>query len=95
MSCKKQQSELSYRISRSPTSDFLICNHPRIGGIHLATGGSLHGWKFLPIIGHLILDSIEDCLEEDLSRLWAYDVKGNEETELEKQPQELTGYLDH
>lgn len=60
------------RRSRTPTKDFLITAHPRIDGIHIATGGSGHGWKFLPIIGDLILDSVEGKLPDELKRKWSF-----------------------
>jgi sarcosine oxidase / L-pipecolate oxidase len=60
------------RRSRTPTKDFLIAGHPRIAGIHVATGGSGHGWKFLPIIGDLIVDSVEGNLPHELKQKWAF-----------------------
>ena len=39
--------------------DFWIDQHPRIKGLHIAAGGSGHGFKFGPILGSLISDSIE------------------------------------
>ncbi|KAJ3542727.1 hypothetical protein NM208_g3942 [Fusarium decemcellulare] len=59
-------------ISRAPTHDFLVAPHPRTSGIHLATGGSAHGWKFLPIIGDFIVDSMEGTLAPELKHKWAF-----------------------
>ncbi|RFU33997.1 hypothetical protein B7463_g2336, partial [Scytalidium lignicola] len=64
-------------ICTTPTADFLIAPHPRIAGIHLATGGSAHAWKFLPVIGDLVVDSMEGTLSPELAKKWAYD-KGRE-----------------
>jgi hypothetical protein len=53
--------------------DFLITPHPHCKGLYLATGGSFHGWKFLPIIGQYVAQMLEGALEEDLSRRWSWD----------------------
>jgi sarcosine oxidase/L-pipecolate oxidase len=37
---------------------FLICPHPKIAGLHIATGGSGHAFKFAPVLGDVILDSL-------------------------------------
>jgi sarcosine oxidase/L-pipecolate oxidase len=39
--------------------DFLISYHPKYKGLFVATGGSGHGFKFLPVIG----DSIVECIQ--------------------------------
>lgn len=36
-------------------------------------GGSFHSWKFLPILGELIVQMLEDELDEELTRRWAWD----------------------
>jgi sarcosine oxidase/L-pipecolate oxidase len=43
----------------TPEGDFLFDYHPDFEGLFLATGGSGHGFKFLPVIG----DKIVQCLE--------------------------------
>lgn len=40
------------------TGDFLITYHPQYRGLFIATGGSGHAFKFLPVIG----DQIVECL---------------------------------
>ncbi|UPK93608.1 hypothetical protein LCI18_004543 [Fusarium solani-melongenae] len=60
-------------ISTTPTADFLIAPHPRIPGIHLATGGSAHAWKFLPILGDCVIDSMEGRLSQELVDKWAFE----------------------
>lgn len=82
------------RICTTPTADFLIAPHPRVAGIHLATGGSAHAWKFLPIIGDLVVDSIEGTLPTELLEKWAYQ-KGREGGDgnaprMEGDPEELS-----
>ena len=60
------------RLSVTPTSDFLICPHPRVQGIHLAGGGSAHAWKFLPLLGDLVVDSMTGTLSEELVTKWSF-----------------------
>lgn len=43
----------------TPRGDFLITYHPNFSGLFLATGGSGHGFKFLPVIGDRIVDVLE------------------------------------
>lgn len=68
----------------TPTGDFLVDWHPGYEGLFLATGGSGHGFKFLPVLGKKIVDSIEERLEKELGELWAWPrraVEGFEWTE--------------
>ncbi|KAI1639210.1 putative fructosyl amino acid oxidasesarcosine oxidase [Biscogniauxia mediterranea] len=65
-------------LSQTPTADFIIAPHPRIRGLHVATGGSAHAWKFLPIIGGLVLDSMLDQLEEQLMEKWRWGKSGGD-----------------
>jgi sarcosine oxidase/L-pipecolate oxidase len=73
LSSLKLNRDAHYRISTTPTADFLLAPHPRIAGIHLATGGSAHAWKFLPIIGDLVVNSIEGVLSPELVKKWSYE----------------------
>ncbi|KAL1979787.1 hypothetical protein VTN96DRAFT_5194 [Rasamsonia emersonii] len=59
-------------ISQTLTADFIIAPHPRIANLHIATGGSAHAWKFLPIIGDLVLYSMEGRLDSELAKKWAW-----------------------
>ncbi|KAI1848425.1 hypothetical protein JX266_005731 [Neoarthrinium moseri] len=65
-------------LAQTPTADFIVCPHPRIQGLHVATGGSAHAWKFLPIIGDLVLDSIEGILDEELKQKWRWGRNGGD-----------------
>lgn len=56
----------------TPTGDFLIDYHPEYAGLFLATGGSGHGFKFLPVLGERIVEKIEGRLESDLDELWRW-----------------------
>ncbi|KAI9825624.1 MAG: hypothetical protein M1832_000968 [Thelocarpon impressellum] len=60
----------------TPAGDFLVCPHPSIPSLLLATGGSGHGFKFLPVLGDKILDRLEGLLLPDLARRWAWPDRG-------------------
>ncbi|CAO2647880.1 Nn.00g088020.m01.CDS01 [Neocucurbitaria sp. VM-36] len=52
--------------------DFLISYHPKYKGLFVATGGSGHGFKFLPVIGDSILECIEGRTPEDFKGRWEW-----------------------
>jgi hypothetical protein len=43
----------------SPTGDFLVDYHPKFQNLFVATGGSGHAFKFLPVLGQEIVKIIE------------------------------------
>ncbi|KAH8666813.1 sarcosine oxidase [Xylariales sp. PMI_506] len=51
---------------------FLIGNHPKHKGLYLATGGSAHGFKFLPIIGKYVADMLESKLDPTFAETWEW-----------------------
>jgi len=54
----------------TPTHDFLITPHPHCRNLFVATGGSFHGWKFLPVIGKYVVDMIEGHLPTEYAERW-------------------------
>ncbi|KAH7113429.1 hypothetical protein EDB81DRAFT_873546 [Dactylonectria macrodidyma] len=48
-----------HKYASPPTHDFVISPHPHCNNLYLATGGSFHGWKFLPAIGGYVVDMIQ------------------------------------
>ncbi|KAG9254682.1 sarcosine oxidase [Emericellopsis atlantica] len=62
----------------TPTHDFLITAHPHSQNLYIATGGSFHGWKFLPVIGDYIVQLMEGTLSAELTDRWAWDKKGGD-----------------
>ncbi|VUC21237.1 unnamed protein product [Clonostachys rosea] len=66
-------------LSQTQSADFIVAPHPRLAGVHVATGGSAHAWKFLPIIGDLVMDSIEGKLDAKLAAKWAFGTKKTKE----------------
>ncbi|KAI9704452.1 MAG: hypothetical protein M1836_007315 [Candelina mexicana] len=59
----------------TPEGDFIITYHPGYSGLFLATGGSGHGFKFLPVIGERILDAIEGNTPDEFKAKWAWPEK--------------------
>lgn len=57
----------------TPNQDFIISNHSHCQNLYIATGGSFHGWKFLPIIGKYVVQMLDDELEESYLRRFAWD----------------------
>jgi sarcosine oxidase/L-pipecolate oxidase len=57
----------------TPDGDFLIDYHPKYGrSLFIATGGSGHGFKFLPVIGDKIVDCMQgNCLDAFKDK-WAW-----------------------
>ena len=56
----------------TPTGDFLICRHPGYEGLVLATGGSGHAFKFLPVIGGKVVLAMEGGLGEEEEGCWGW-----------------------
>ena len=43
----------------------------------MVTGGSFHGWKFLPTIGKYVVQMVEGDLDPELAKSWAWDRDNN------------------
>lgn len=50
--------------------DFLISYHPTYAGLFVATGGSGHGFKFLPVIGDCIVECVLGRTPDDFVGKW-------------------------
>lgn len=59
-------------ISDTPDSHFFIDRAPESTNTFVATGDTGHGYKFLPTIGRYISDRLEDQLDSECARLWAW-----------------------
>ncbi|KAM0751776.1 FAD dependent oxidoreductase [Meredithblackwellia eburnea MCA 4105] len=55
-----------------PSGDFLFDFHPAYKSLFVASGGSGHGFKFLPIIGNLILRSLQGELTPQERSYWGF-----------------------
>ncbi|PLB40887.1 NAD(P)/FAD-dependent oxidoreductase [Aspergillus candidus] len=56
----------------TPRGDFIVDYHPEYEGLFLATGGSGHAFKFLPILGPRIADSFEGVASPAQKQKWAW-----------------------
>ncbi|KAI5866320.1 FAD dependent oxidoreductase-domain-containing protein [Durotheca rogersii] len=61
----------------TPTADFLVDYHPRWPrSLFVATGGSGHAFKFLPVIGGRVVDCLLGRRPTDLGPKWRWKEKG-------------------
>ena len=58
----------------TPTADFIITYHPDYSSksLFMATGGSGHGFKFLPVLGEKIADCVEGRCPEEFKQKWKW-----------------------
>ncbi|KAJ5737197.1 FAD dependent oxidoreductase [Penicillium malachiteum] len=79
---------------------FLVTPHPGHKQLFLATGGSAHGFKFLPIIGKYVVDLLEGKLDAETVEKWQWRAGQNFETknlahmDPELELADLTGWKD-
>ncbi|CAE6470964.1 unnamed protein product [Rhizoctonia solani] len=52
--------------------DWIIDYHPAHPRLLLATGGSGHGFKFLPVLGRVIADRLENKLDDESRELFSF-----------------------
>ncbi|KAI8933130.1 hypothetical protein NX059_009771 [Plenodomus lindquistii] len=58
--------------SDTPTGDFIIDYHPDHPNLFLATGGSGHAFKFLPVLGKYVVQGFQRSLEGGLAAKWQF-----------------------
>ncbi|KAI1633691.1 FAD dependent oxidoreductase [Biscogniauxia mediterranea] len=56
----------------TPTADWIIDYHPHWQGLFIATGGSGHAFKFLPVLGDQIVDSITGNPPKEFREKWKW-----------------------
>lgn len=60
--------------------DFIVGHHPELEGLFLATGGSGHAFKFLPVLGEKVVDVLTGADEDHAwIRKWAYPGRSRED----------------
>ncbi|KAJ5716331.1 FAD dependent oxidoreductase [Penicillium malachiteum] len=59
---------------------FLVTRHPAHKQLFLATGGSAHGFKFLPVVGRYVADLLEGKLDAETAGKWQWRPDQNFET---------------
>ncbi|KAK2731453.1 hypothetical protein FQN57_003370, partial [Myotisia sp. PD_48] len=72
----QEMEPLAYRIccdAITLNQDFLICVHPGVKQLYIASGGSFHGNKYIPIIGKYVNSMIDGNLEPELAQRWGWD----------------------
>ncbi|KAF9889820.1 hypothetical protein FE257_006910 [Aspergillus nanangensis] len=63
----------------TPTGDFIFDYHPEHKNLFIATGGSGHAFKFLPVLGKYIVGSLERKLSSDLLTKWKFPTQFREQ----------------
>ncbi|OJJ35880.1 hypothetical protein ASPWEDRAFT_156127 [Aspergillus wentii DTO 134E9] len=61
--------------NETPTGDFIFDYHPDHKNLFVATGGTGHAYKFLPVIGKYISRAFQGQLPTDLSEKWKFNVE--------------------
>ena len=56
----------------TPSEDFIISPHSACPGLYIATCGSFHGFKFLPVLGKYVVEMLEGRLDPELQKKWAW-----------------------
>ncbi|THY83983.1 fructosyl amino acid oxidase [Aureobasidium pullulans] len=56
----------------TPKGDFIVDYHPEYMNLFVATGGSGHAFKFLPILGRYVADNFEGTASEEQRKKWAW-----------------------
>lgn len=64
--------EYNHTDQPSPKGDFIVTHHPEYSGLFVATGGSGHAYKFLPVLGDKVVDALEGTLDKKLRDSWAW-----------------------
>jgi glycine/D-amino acid oxidase-like deaminating enzyme len=57
----------------TPSNDFIVSPHSACEGLFIATCGSFHGFKFLPVIGKYVVEMLSGELTPLLQQRWAWD----------------------
>jgi sarcosine oxidase/L-pipecolate oxidase len=61
----------------TPNQDFIIDQHPHCRNLYVASGGSFHSWKFMPIIGKYVVQMLQGKLDSEKASRWAWDRPNN------------------
>ena len=57
----------------APDENWFICPHTKCRNLFIATAGTWHGWKFLPIVGEFVVQMLYGELPEVMAARWAWD----------------------
>ncbi|KAI0251155.1 FAD dependent oxidoreductase [Lactifluus subvellereus] len=78
----------------SPDSHWVIGYYPSDSGLLLATSGSGHAYKFLPVVGRIVADAIEGTLDPALVQRFAVDRTNGLSTDWFDRRHGLAGVVD-
>ncbi|KAG9853652.1 fructosyl amino acid oxidase, partial [Aureobasidium melanogenum] len=56
----------------TPRGDFIVDYHPEHTNLFLATGGSGHAFKFLPVLGRYVVDNFEGTASAEQKEKWKW-----------------------
>lgn len=59
--------------AHTPDDNWYITPHPLSQNLYIATGGSFHDWKFLPILGEYVCRMLDSQLTEEERKRWEWD----------------------
>lgn len=71
---------------------FVVAPCPTSRGLFLATGGSAHAFKFLPVLGQYVADMVEGRLDSDIAHQWQWPTGESLQVNPEFELQHLTGW---
>lgn len=57
------------------SQDWIIAPHDACSNLFVATGGSFHAWKFLPVLGSNVTDMLDGKLSPEKARRWAWSIE--------------------
>lgn len=57
----------------TPNEEWIVSPHPRVPHLYVASGGSFHAWKFLPIVGKYVVRMVQGALAPAQADRWAWD----------------------
>lgn len=66
-------SRICIRELTTASEDFIISPHTACKDLYIATAGSFHSFKFLPLLGKYVVQMLDGVLDPDLASRWAWD----------------------
>lgn len=60
----------------TPTGDYIVDYHPAWRGVFVVTGGSGHGYKFLPVFGEKVVDCLMGRGSDEEREKWRWRAEG-------------------
>jgi sarcosine oxidase/L-pipecolate oxidase len=70
--------DVGRRDAVTPNQDWIISPHPACPDLFIATGGSFHAFKFLPVIGKYVTAMMDGTLDDERVGRWAWNRRATE-----------------